>query len=49
MIGATNIGTSLVYRTDKKGKKEEVTRYNPIGLVNDFLDPNEADNSKFSM
>ena len=50
MIHATNIGTSSVIRKDhKKGKVELMMRYTPIGVIDDYLDPKEADGSKYSM
>jgi hypothetical protein len=50
MIHATNIGTTYAIRKDlKKNKTELLTKYTPIGVVDDFLDPKENNNSKFSM
>jgi hypothetical protein len=49
MITAHNIGTSYIVNKDFKRKKSElITRYNPIGLIDDQTDPKEAAN-KFSM
>jgi hypothetical protein len=50
LIQATNVGTTQVIRKDpKKGKTELLTKFTPIGIVDDFLDPNENNASKFSM
>lgn len=50
MIQATNIGTKSIIKKDhKKGKIEEIVKYNPIGFIDDNLDPKEDNGSKFSM
>jgi hypothetical protein len=50
LISANNIGTTQVIRKDyKKNKVELLTKYTPIGIVEDFLDPSENNNSKFSL
>lgn len=50
MIHATNIGVQHVVVKDHKKKTAElVTKYKPIGMVDDFYDSKENDNSKFSI
>jgi hypothetical protein len=49
-IHATNIGTTYAIRKDlKKNKTELLTKYTPIGVVDDTLDPTENNGGKFSM
>lgn len=50
MIQANNIATKSIIRKDhKKGKIEEIVKYNPVGFIDDNLDPNDDNGSKFSM
>jgi len=50
MIQACNIGAKdLVKKDHKKKKVDIVTKYNPIGFVEDHIDPKEDEGSKFSM
>lgn len=50
MIQSTNIGTVYSIRTDaKKGKKEVITKYTPIGVIDDQLEAKDEEGmSKFS-
>ena len=49
-INSTNVGTTYAIRKDlKKNTTELLTKYTPIGVVDDFLDPKEQHSSKFSM
>jgi len=49
-ISANNVGSKLTIKKDHKKKKvEEVYAYNPIGFVDDHIDPNYDQGSKFSM
>ena len=42
MIFGTNIGTSQTIKKDYKKKTTElITKFTPIGLIDDYLDPNE--------
>lgn len=50
LIQTTNVGTISLIRKDHKKKKTEIlTKFAPIGVVDDFLDPKEQKGSKFSM
>ena len=51
MIAATNIGTSNVIKRDHKKKTAElITKYNPIGLIDDhFNTGDDLSDSKFSL
>ena len=50
MIQACNIGSKdLVKKDHKKKTVEIVTKYNPVGFVDDYIDPSEDGGSKFSM
>eukprot|EP00347_Sterkiella_histriomuscorum_P008883 403343381 len=50
LIQAHNIGTKSIIKKDhKKQTVEEIIKYTPIGLVDDQLDPNENQGSKFGM
>jgi hypothetical protein len=50
LIPTANVGTLQVVRKDYRKKKTEVlTKYTPIGIVDDFFNPNEEKGSKFSM
>jgi len=41
----------MVRREVKKGalKIDLITKYNPVGIVDDFLDPKENNNTKYSI
>ena len=39
----------MVRKDFKKNKIDLITKFTPIGVVDDFLDPKEDQNSKFSM
>lgn len=48
LIQAHNIGTKSYIRKDhKKQTVEEIIKYNPIGLIDDLLDPKDNQGSKF--
>jgi hypothetical protein len=50
MIQSTNIGVLNTLRKDqKKGTTEIITKFTPIGMVDDFQNSNECNKSKFSM
>jgi hypothetical protein len=50
MIQSTNIGVLNTLKKDqKKGTTEIMTKFTPIGMVDDFQDANECDKSKFSL
>jgi hypothetical protein len=49
LIQATNISTQQLIKKDhKKQKTELITKYHPIGFIDDKLDPKEDQSSKFS-
>lgn len=50
MISSTNVGfKNLVKKDYKKNKIELITNYTPLGIEEDFLDPKDNSNSKFSI
>lgn len=50
LIASNNIGVSQRILKDLKKKKTElITKYHPIGQIDDYTDNNEDNGSKFSM
>ena len=50
LISSNNIGISQrIYKDLKKQKTELITKYHPIGQIDDYADSREDEGSKFSM
>lgn len=49
-IQSANVGITQSIKKDyKKGKTELLTKYTPVGVIDDYFDSKEADGSKFSI